>query len=177
MIAGIMPPGSDDQEKAGLKSVQRSWFGQKGELEEKKRGNPGQDLVAKEIAGTYDGQGYLPVCPRCEAEKEDWPLLYAVHEWTRGLQDKAARVNLVESDECVRCAEPETAQHVFIECASSSTRRGGCNQGIVAEKTVDLREEEFCEEQGIECQVLTPEIVGGSGRRSMILKTKEDNIS
>lgn len=28
-------------------------------------------------------------------------------------------------------------------------------------KTVDLREEEFCEEQGIECQVLTPVIMGG----------------
>lgn len=73
------------------------------------------------MAGTYDGQGYLPLCPRCEAEKEDWPLLYAVREWTWGLQD------LVESDECVRYAEPETAQHVFIQCASSSTSRRGRN--------------------------------------------------
>lgn len=60
--------------------------------------------MAKEMAGTYDGQGYLPVCPKCEAEKEDLPLLYAVREWTRGLQD------LVESDECVRCARDSAAR-------------------------------------------------------------------
>lgn len=92
------------------------------------------------MAEKREGQGGLPVCPRCEAEEEG---VHYTRRFVSRYGNLKAKVRGCGARDSASCSDGEPLS------------RGGKNgtEGVLGKKTTYLRKE-CCKEQGI-CQELT----------------------